>query len=94
MSGEDEPIVRLGFASPGLLAEVSVTYRAWIQDRWIEVARYDNAHGLAHRHRFWADPATSALRRAMKPAQLLDFAEAEPKQNWPTYRRRMEGHQL
>lgn len=37
------------------VVEFSVQYDALIHDCWHKITRYDNAHGKAHRHVYYAD---------------------------------------
>lgn len=90
LSEHDELIVELGFAAPGQLSEASIQYRARIRGTWVEVGRYDNAHGLPHRHRFWREPAQTPLRGAMSATDLVQAAKSDFRRNWRTYRRWME----
>lgn len=90
LSEDDEVIVDLGFSAPGVLSEVSVNYRARIRGEWMEVLRYDNAHGLPHRHRFWMTPPESALPAAISATRLVQVAKTDLYQNWLHYRRSME----
>lgn len=90
MTEDDEVIVDLGFASPGLLTDASVNYRARIGGEWFEVVRYDNAHRLPHRHRFWLAEPASPLSPRVTPSELVNIAKADLLQNWTAYRRRME----
>lgn len=70
--------------------------RARIGGRWVEVVRYDTAHGHLHLHRFWR-PEESQIETLEDPGSPkgiynaeLDQAEADLVENWQTYRHRME----
>ena len=80
----------------GRVVAFAVNYRALIDGDWVEVVRYDTAHGAAHVHRFWRPPGRriEALpdHVATGPdlASGLAHAERDLRQNWRKYRRRME----
>ena len=90
LTDEDEIIVRTGFAFPGALTEVSVHYRARIKERWMEVARWDNAHGVPHVHYFWRERPGEPLAANTTPTQLLRIATEDLFQHAFEYRARME----
>jgi hypothetical protein len=87
LTPEDEIIVKMTFSRPGHVARIDVQYRAWIRGRWVEVARYDNAHGVPHVHRFW-NGTVRPLRVA--PEQLISLAKKDIRDNWARYRALME----
>lgn len=89
LSEFDEVVVDLSFGAPGTLTEASVHYRAWMGEEWVQVARYDNAHGVPHRHRFWLGDSERPLTPRPTPSAMVEMAKADFKQNWPRYRRLM-----
>ena len=47
---DDGDTIRVGFDQErGRILDFSVQLECWIDDRWRPVARYDTAHGFAHR---------------------------------------------
>lgn len=89
-SEDDEIIAELGFGSRGKLTDVSVHDRARIRDRWVEVARWDNAHGFPHAHFFWRQKPETHLPPETTPTQLLKIAIGEILRNAIIFRGRME----
>ena len=70
------------------VVDVSFNYRARIRGAWVEVARFDNAHGAPHLHRFWV-PDTRLLHfRSL--AAFASHAQNDLIANWAKYRRLME----
>lgn len=90
LTEHDEIVVDLSFGVPGELTEASVHYRAWMDGRWVEVARYDDAHGVPHPHRFWLRAAERSLHPRPSPSAMVEIAKADFKANWVRYRRLME----
>lgn len=80
----------------GDVVAFTVNYRARIRGRWVQVVRYDTAHGHLHVHRFWRDEDDQIenLDDPTRPKGVynaeLDAAEEDLVKHWPTYRRRME----
>lgn len=55
---------------------------------WVPVVRYDTAHGFAHRDRQHADGSSEKTPLPLEDyRQALNYAEAELKAHWQTYRR-------
>lgn len=80
----------------GDVVAFTANYRARIAGRWLEVVRYDTAHGHLHIHRFWRE-AGDRIENIDDPSQPkgvynaeLDAAEDDLVQNWRTYRQQME----
>jgi hypothetical protein len=90
LSEEDEIIVMRGFARPGVLTDVSVHYRALIRGKWVEVARWDNAHGRPHAHFFWRKRPPERLPSEITPTRLLKVALDDLLCNAFEYREKME----
>lgn len=82
----------------GRVTDLTVNLRSRIDDRWVEVARYDTAHGHLHLHRFWRpeDDRIETLEDPDDPQGTDDTALGRAEQdlldNWRTYRRRMEAN--
>ncbi len=80
----------------GTVVDFTANYRARIQGQWIEVLRYDTAHGHLHVHRFWRDPPhqIEELEDPSNPKGRygLDLTQAEKDlvENWRSYRSLME----
>ncbi len=80
----------------GTVRSFTANYRARFGERWVEVARYDTAHGHLHIHRFWREPEDQIeeLEPPGNPKRAygsdLDRAEEDLTANWRTYRRRMK----
>jgi hypothetical protein len=92
-----EYVIRLGPADryrhlhikeKGKIVFFRFQYETKIDDRWYAVARYDTAHGFAHRDLL-------SLNGAVKKTPLfnqdyndaLSFAESDLKFNWNNYKR-------
>lgn len=75
------------------MVEFMVQYEVRIGDSWLPVARYDTAHGFAHRDLF--SQSGKSVKTPMGFQDMnhaLTFAESDLKANWRWYRRRyMEG---
>lgn len=80
----------------GQVVGFTANYRARIEGRWVEVVRYDTAHGHLHIHRFWREEGAQIedLEDETEPGDPygaeLDRAEADLVAHWRVYRRRME----
>lgn len=79
----------------GDVVAFTANYRARIRGEWVEVVRYDTAHGHLHIQRFWHDD--DRIENVEDPSQPkgvysaeLDAAEEDLVQNWRSYRQRME----
>lgn len=90
LSPDDEVVIDLGFSAPGVLSWASVNYRAFIAGKWREVTRYDNAHGIPHRHRFWLRNSEQNLPIGTTPTQLIQAAKHDILRAWPKYRQMLE----
>ena len=94
---DDGDTIRVGFdLERGHVLEFSVQLECWIEDRWRPVARYDTAHGFAHRDVLgWSGnvvektplPANWTLKRA------LAYAISDLKDHAATYRSEFLGRQ-
>lgn len=78
----------------GTILNFSVNYRAQIGGEWVEVVRYDTAHGHLHVHRNWKEgDAITPLEDPEDPDppynEAFTKAEQDLKANWRTYRRKM-----
>lgn len=82
----------------GAVVDFTANYRARIGGRWVEVVRYDTAHGHLHVHRFWRPEPDriDTLEPPDNPADdysaALDRAEEDLVENWRAYRNLMEDH--
>lgn len=56
LSDQDRVIIRFE-TDRRWVVEYAVQHEALINGRWHKIARYDNAHGEAHRHVFYPDSA-------------------------------------
>lgn len=75
----DEDLVTRDFGFAGRkLVDVSLNYSARIEGKWREIARYDNAHGIFHFHRFWLPQneirTVRATTRPVRPNRPGGFA--------------------
>ena len=71
------------------IVEFSIQYEAYIQGRWQPIARYDSAHGYAHRDLLHPDGLETKMTfRNWDYAQVLTYGERDLKQNWQSYRQR------
>lgn len=86
----DEIVMEFQFDVHHGLSGVSVHYRAWMHHRWVQISRYDNAHGAPHVHRHWRGREARPLSRDMVPKELVRRAVSVFKRNWRRYRRYME----
>lgn len=69
--------------------EFAVQYDAFIEDKWHQIVRYDNAHGTAHRHVYYPDG--TAKRFVMGETDnngALTEAQDYVKENFITMRER------
>jgi hypothetical protein len=58
----------------------SLNLRGLIDGDWVELCRYDNDHGNAHRHQFYPDQPTEMHNFiAMLPQTLIDKAQRDLK---------------
>jgi hypothetical protein len=80
----------------GHVVAFSVNYRARIREEWVEVVRYDTAHGHLHVHENWkaGEDAITSLEDEDDPDppynDALTYAEEDLKANWQEYREKME----
>lgn len=80
----------------GRVVGFAANYRAVIGGRWVEVVRYDTAHGHLHVHRSWrraghrVGPVEDPPSTAADYAWALKEAKMDLKRNWRRYRRHME----
>ena len=71
----------------GKVIEFMVQYETRIDSSWRPVMRYDSAHGVAHRHRFY--PHRKARKFSLDVEnfnEALTFAEADINSNWRKYK--------
>lgn len=84
----------------GDVVDFSANYRARIDDEWVEVVRYDTAHGHLHLHRFWRpeEDEVETLDARSRDGATEDYgpeleeAEEDLVENWRSYRKQMEDH--
>jgi hypothetical protein len=70
---------------------VVVQYEAYIDGRWREIVRFDEAHGFFHRDVLL--PSGEQQKTVLSVAdknEALNEAMTEIKENWSVYRRRYE----
>ncbi len=74
-----------------------INYRAYIEEAWREVVRYDNSHRTPlHIHRFW--PPSKGSKDFLETEIRTDYTDAVEEAlsdldtNWPTYRKKIERH--
>jgi len=71
------------------LVSFTVQYETFWKGKWLPVARYDSAHGFAHRDLY--DIRGRAIKTPLfirNYNQALTFAELDLKANWRIYRER------
>lgn len=88
LTPEDQIHVELGFENRALV-RVVVHYAACINTAWVEVARFDNAHGRPHFHRYWL-PVAERPTHATSLDAFATFALRDLFANWAAYREKME----
>lgn len=77
----------------GRIVSFTINYRTRIEERWVEVCRYDTCHGYRHLHRFWKeDPAqVQSFPHQKVPAHryhaAFRMARDDLAANWERYRR-------
>lgn len=74
--------------------EDMVQYEIRMGSDWVPVARYDTAHGFAHRDLLSAKGESVKTPIGIRDMRLaLTFASSDLKANWRWYRQRyLEGH--
>ena len=90
LTDEDHITMDLGFDAAHELVDGCINYSARIHERWVEVGRYDTAHGVPHVHRFWMSPESIRPLPGMPVREFIDRGMRDFLQHWPKYRARME----
>jgi len=74
------------------VVEFAIQYEIRWGEEWVPVARYDTAHGFAHRDLFTEKGEVVKTPLGMKDLNMaLTFAESDLKSNWRLYRQRYRG---
>lgn len=88
----DDDRVRVHFTiERGKVRRFLIQLECQFGERWYPVARYDNAHGFAHRDLM--RPRRSAEKTRLQTPdnnEALTFAQNDIRANWQIYRRRFE----
>lgn len=93
LTDKDRITIDMGFGATHVMIDASVNYVAKLQGRWVEIGRYDNAHGAPHVHRFGKP---SKVPRPLSFLSVLEMVERGKRDflgNWPKYRALMEAPQ-
>lgn len=73
----------------GRVSEFVVQLELWWRGRWCPIARYDTAHGFAHRDLIHPDGRVDKTPMGLGDwNQALTIALDDLKANWPWYRER------
>ena len=98
MAREVEYLVRLGpddryrhkdVREKGRIVSFSVQLETLVEHQWCPVARYDCAHGFAHRDLVHQDGTVTKTPVFIHDySDALTFAESDPKENWRVYKER------
>jgi hypothetical protein len=72
-------------AAKGKVADFVVQLEVIHRGQWKVVVRYDSAHGVAHRHRYYLDGTQAKAELDLKFGEALVLADEDIKENWKLY---------
>lgn len=67
----------------GFVVQLEIFHRM----QWRPVVRYDCAHGVAHRHRYYLDGTQARADVDLKFGEALILADEDIKENWKIYQK-------
>lgn len=76
------------FAEAGKIAKFVVQLEVKVGDTWMEVVRYDCAHGYAHKDLYSIEGKYRKINLFMKYEDALTYADDDINENWEIYRHR------
>ena len=74
-------------ATKGKVTDFVVQLEVFHRGQWKGVVRYDSAHGVAHRDRYYLDGTKAKAELDLKFGEALVFADEDIKENWKIYQK-------
>ncbi|MDI6891265.1 MAG: hypothetical protein QMC83_10085, partial [Thermodesulfovibrionales bacterium] len=83
--GEDARKRHYHESDKGKVIGFTVQLEVFVNDQWLEVIRYDSAHGFAHIDRYYLDGRKVKKELNLKLDEALTLADEDLKVNWKAY---------
>lgn len=85
--GEDARKRHYHESDKGKVIGFTVQLEVFVNDQWLEVIRYDSAHGFAHIDRYYLDGRKVKKELNLKLDEALTLADEDIKENWKAYQK-------